>query len=303
MPNHYTYQGQGSGGQSELDALSAWYHDPNQSFNKPGERTVWKWWGPQTVQDWSERDKAQEFFKRVSQQLSGGIERKNEFQPLYDQVDAATNPGGTNKLHDLILNQIRQAQGGAQGGAAARAGAFGAQGNVLNRGRYVNAAASQAGKPYAAATGQAGIARAQALQKLQMDRFQLLYTLNRAEKGDKDALEKFQLAWKELELREKAINAQIEAGEADGWDFLGPVLQAGGQLGAAAITASDRRLKWDITHAGKSPSGINIYEFSYLNSPKRYRGVMAQEVPQASQMIGEYLYVDYSKIDVPFEVV
>lgn len=70
---------------------------------------------------------------------------------------------------------------------------------------------------------------------------------------------------------------------------------------------SDISLKENINLVGKSNSGINIYEFDYKDKKfgfGRYRGVMAQEVPQASLMSDEgYLMVDYSKIDVPFEEV
>jgi hypothetical protein len=65
---------------------------------------------------------------------------------------------------------------------------------------------------------------------------------------------------------------------------------------------SDKKLKHNYRIIGKSPSGINIYEFSYLGSNERYQGVMAQEVPQASFIMGNgYLAVDYSKIDVQFK--
>jgi hypothetical protein len=64
---------------------------------------------------------------------------------------------------------------------------------------------------------------------------------------------------------------------------------------------SDRRLKEDIKLTGRSPRGINIYEFKYINMPGTYQGVMAQEVPWASEMTHTgYLAVDYSRIDVEF---
>ena len=68
---------------------------------------------------------------------------------------------------------------------------------------------------------------------------------------------------------------------------------------------SDITLKENINLVGKSKSGINIYEFNYINKKYgkgRYRGVMAQEVPSASRVGPEgTLMVDYSKIDVRFE--
>ena len=67
---------------------------------------------------------------------------------------------------------------------------------------------------------------------------------------------------------------------------------------------SDIRLKDNIKLVGKSPSDINIYNFTYLNDPKVYQGVMAQEVPWASvKHDSGYLMVDYNKVDVDFKLV
>ena len=73
----------------------------------------------------------------------------------------------------------------------------------------------------------------------------------------------------------------------------------------AIIVGSDMALKENMVQVGKSPSGINIYEFEYKDKSLgdgRFRGVIAQEVPQASSRgKNGYLYVDYSQIDVTFE--
>ena len=64
---------------------------------------------------------------------------------------------------------------------------------------------------------------------------------------------------------------------------------------------SDIRLKTNIEFIGKSPSNINIYKFNYIGSPITYTGVMAHEVPWASEKHSNgYLMVDYSKVDVDF---
>ena len=68
---------------------------------------------------------------------------------------------------------------------------------------------------------------------------------------------------------------------------------------------SDFRLKKNIKLVGKSPSGINIYEFEYKNKARfgggTYRGVLAQEVPKSAVIMeGGYRYVNYNKIDVDF---
>jgi hypothetical protein len=76
--------------------------------------------------------------------------------------------------------------------------------------------------------------------------------------------------------------------------------------GASAYGASDKTLKENIVKVGQSPSGFNIYEWNYLWSPERFRGVIAQEVqkikPKAvlSNIFG-HLMVDYSKLDVNME--
>ncbi len=70
---------------------------------------------------------------------------------------------------------------------------------------------------------------------------------------------------------------------------------------AKAYAASDVRLKRDIVRVGAMPSGLPIYEFSYVWGPERHRGVMAQEAlmykPEAVA-VDEYGYlaVDYAQI-------
>jgi len=67
---------------------------------------------------------------------------------------------------------------------------------------------------------------------------------------------------------------------------------------------SDIRLKDNIQLVGKSPSNINIYNFTYLKDSKVYQGVMAHEVPWASvKHDSGYLMVDYNKVDVDFKIV
>jgi len=56
---------------------------------------------------------------------------------------------------------------------------------------------------------------------------------------------------------------------------------------------------------GRSPSGINIYNFEYKNSSFGYgiyQGVMSDDIPQEAIIKNEtgYDMVDYSKLDVDF---
>ena len=68
---------------------------------------------------------------------------------------------------------------------------------------------------------------------------------------------------------------------------------------------SDIRLKRNIVLIGQSQSNLNIYEYNYLWSNKKYRGVMAQDLlksrPEAVSKLFGYYLVNYNKIDVDFE--
>ena len=79
-----------------------------------------------------------------------------------------------------------------------------------------------------------------------------------------------------------------------------PGIVGGALLGGMGML-SDRRLKENYKIVGKSKSGINVYHFSYKGSDYVYEGVMADEVPYATQE-NEYGYklVDYNKLDVEF---
>jgi len=98
-------------------------------------------------------------------------------------------------------------------------------------------------------------------------------------------------------------NAQSNAAasaNASGNALAGNVLGSGATLGAAYML-SDVRLKRDIVKIGELDNGIGVYEFNYLWDAPRIVGVLAQEVmnvtPEAVRKIGEYLSVDYSKLE------
>jgi len=64
-----------------------------------------------------------------------------------------------------------------------------------------------------------------------------------------------------------------------GGGLLGAGLGLAGQLGAAWIKSSDRRLKESVALVGKDErTGLRLYEFNYIDDDTRYRGVMADEV-------------------------
>lgn len=73
--------------------------------------------------------------------------------------------------------------------------------------------------------------------------------------------------------------------------------------GSAAAALSDRRLKENIVKVGNK-DGINIYEYNYKGYPKRYSGVMADEVLFAVKEFNGVQMVDYSLLpDIDFREV
>tara|TARA_R100000808_G_scaffold22514_1_gene49001 strand:- start:5988 stop:6941 length:954 start_codon:yes stop_codon:yes gene_type:complete len=71
---------------------------------------------------------------------------------------------------------------------------------------------------------------------------------------------------------------------------------------------SDRRLKKNIELIGKSPSGINIYTFEYIDEKLgkgRFQGVMSDDIPKNAIVRNDsgFDIVDYSKIDIEFKSV
>jgi len=78
--------------------------------------------------------------------------------------------------------------------------------------------------------------------------------------------------------------------------------------GSGPFIRSDRRFKTSIEKVSQSISGINIYNFRYIDTPEKvYQGVIAQELldtqfESALELHSDGLYrVDYSKIDVEFK--
>lgn len=80
------------------------------------------------------------------------------------------------------------------------------------------------------------------------------------------------------------------------------------KLQKAVTMMSDIRLKEKIEKAGKSPSGIPIYVFSYIGDNRRYEGAMAQDlismgIDAVETQESGYYSVDYSKIDVDMKLI
>ena len=89
-------------------------------------------------------------------------------------------------------------------------------------------------------------------------------------------------------------------------DRFGQILGAATSLGGAALAGSDVRMKDNIKYAGVK-NGFNLYEFNYLGSDNRYRGVMAQEVmkqrPDAVESRNGVYWVNYDVLGIQLEAV
>ena len=86
-----------------------------------------------------------------------------------------------------------------------------------------------------------------------------------------------------------------------------PELFASGDAIAVPLAAaSDIRLKENISKVG-TQNGFNIYDFNYIGNPRRFRGVIADEVeqtrPDAVTTINGIKHVFYDKIGIQFREV
>ena len=77
-------------------------------------------------------------------------------------------------------------------------------------------------------------------------------------------------------------------------------------VAAASGAFSDRKLKTDIEKIGRSPSGLTIYSFKFIDKSFGegvWQGAMSDEVPQelVTKHSNGYDMVDYSKLDVEFK--
>jgi hypothetical protein len=105
------------------------------------------------------------------------------------------------------------------------------------------------------------------------------------------------------------VNADKQAADSDPF---ATILGAGTQIASAGIGAgwfSDRRLKTDIVLVGvDEATGLNLYEFRYIDGDKRFRGVMADEVevnyPQAVYTMPDgYKAVNYALLGIDMVLV
>lgn len=77
----------------------------------------------------------------------------------------------------------------------------------------------------------------------------------------------------------------------------GSILGAAGSAGGFGALFSDARLKTDIRRVGSTDGGVPLYAYRYIWGGPVHIGVMAHDVPEASEMHDSgFLMVDYSKV-------
>ena len=105
----------------------------------------------------------------------------------------------------------------------------------------------------------------------------------------------------------QATMASMQNARMGMWgDIIGGVTGAIGDVAGAFVGKSDRKLKKNIKLVSKSPSGLPIYTFEYIDAKFGegvYQGVMADEVPREAVVKHPdgYDMVDYGMVDVEFK--
>ena len=120
------------------------------------------------------------------------------------------------------------------------------------------------------------------------------------------------------QANQNAANANAAKAQATAGMISGITSSVGGLMSSGAFAEggslapkpkpdpSDRRLKTDILKTGKSPSGLNIYSFEYIDKSfgeGTYSGVMSDEIPKGAvtKVNDGFDRVDYSQLDVEFK--
>lgn len=95
----------------------------------------------------------------------------------------------------------------------------------------------------------------------------------------------------------QAASGNANAGNAANSGMMGGLMQLGGTLASSYF--SDRRLKTNIKHIGKTAGGLNVYSYDYVWGEPSI-GVMADEVEHIPGAVmthsSGYKMVDYSKV-------
>ena len=206
-----------------------------------------------------------------------------------------------------IMQGFRGAAGAS--GVAGLAQALAAQGTLQTRQVAADIARQEAAQQQLRAQGAAQVqmAERQGQMMLQQAQFGRRATVLGMEYGElAGARQAEQMAYGN-QMAAMGLASQMQSARMGMFgQIVGGVAQGVGTYAGLAAGASERKLKRNITLVGKSPSGLNIYNFEYIN-PKHgegvYQGVMSDEVPKEAVLNHPdgYEMVDYNLIDVNFK--
>jgi len=242
-----------------------------------------------------------------------GLDVTNPFEGMQNQFE-----GMENKMEDLTINQkeaefasqqFAQSQSNIMSGLRGAAGGSGiaALAQSLAQQGQLAAQKSAAGIGQQEAANQAKAATAAANIDLQ-ERRGAADVANKIAAGEAASqsrdLQKTQQLFQNAASEQQAAQAAADQANATKNKAIGDAISGGiGVIGS--LVGSDRRLKKNIKLIGKSPSGLNIYIFEYINKlfgEGIYQGVMSDEIPTNAVINnGKYDMVDYSKLDVEFK--
>jgi hypothetical protein len=249
--------------------------------------------------------------KARMQEVLSNVDTSNPFEGM-------TNPyaGLENTQEDLTVNQQEadfQAQQFAQSQANIMEGLRGSAGSsgIAALAQSLAKQGSLAAQKSSASIGKQEAANQAAAAK-EAGRLQ-----SQEAKGDFDVAQ--QIAQGEASSQQRELTKQktlYDAAQQDATNATAAAATAQDQAWSGAISSginvlgslvgSDRRLKKNIKLIGKSPSGLKIYAFEYIDKffgEHIYQGVMSDEIPSNAVINnGGYDKVDYSKIDVEFKI-
>jgi len=273
------------------------------SANKAAKKAEAAMEGPDGTK--AQRDRAREAMYN--------LDISNPFEGMQNQF-----AGMENKMEDLTVNQkeaqfaaqqFAQSQSNIMSGLRGSAGGSGiaALAQSLAQQGQIAAQKSAAGIGQQEAANQAKMAQ-EASNLQSKERQGAADVANKIAAGEQQAqqleMNKTQMIYQDAAAEHQAAQQKADQANAAKSQAIGDAISGGiGIIGD--LVGSDRKLKKNIKLIGKSPSGLNIYAFEYINKifgKGIYQGVMSDEIPNnAIVNNGEYDMVDYSKLDVEFK--
>jgi len=253
------------------------------------------------------RSAAKKKEQRAKKKEKKARQEMNRLKGIYASLDNS-NPYLTieNKMVDLTINQqqaqfqsqqFQQSQANILGGLRGAAGGAGIAGLAQQLAQQGQIASQQASAGIGQQERQNQMAERQAAAQIQAKEREGVVKSREAELAKQSTL----LGMSQAETaahRQDRLAAQQAKQDATMGMVSGALQAFGG--------ASDRELKKNIELIGKSPSGLKIYTFEYIDDKYGegiFQGVMSDEIPQDAVMKNKdgYDMVDYSKLDVEFK--